>query len=106
MLLQVLDAVGDQQTVIAAGQEVVVNRSGVIAAAPAQNVMEANDQRSGWWFLNTGQNPMFLNELAAADLTAYQVLPGGVWPPAGYPLSTGALSVLGTPGDTYQAREW
>lgn len=108
MLLKVLDGEGNSQTIITSGQETVVNQSGVIAGAAAQPVMPANASRSGWFFQNTSIHDMHVNDLAAAlaDGTCMKVAAQGTWPPAGYPLSTGALSVIGTPADTYIAREW
>lgn len=109
MLLRVLDGQGQAQTIIAVGQATVTDRSGNIQAEAAQHVMEENPDRSGWWFKNTGGYDMYVNDVddATAEVTSFKVEPGGIWPPAGYtPVSTNALSVIGTPGDTYLAREW
>ena len=110
MLLVVLDGIGISQTLIVAGQEAVVDRSGSIAAtAVAQQLLAPNSMRSGFILQNLSSvNPLYINDLGAATTTggSFAVPPGAFFPPQGYPVSTGALSVLGTAGSIYSAREW
>lgn len=109
MLLTVLDGLGVSQKVIAVGQEAPVDKSGVIAATGvAQVAIDANAFRSGFVIQNTGANAMRVNELGAASVGAgsFSIAPGAFFPPAGYPVSTGAISIVGTAGDIFVAREW
>lgn len=109
MLLNVLDSAGVAQKVVVAGQEAVVDRSGSIALSDvAQTAIAANVYRSGFFIQNKGANPMYINELGTATAVGGSItIPAGAsFPPAGYPVSTGAISILGTAGDIYTAREW
>lgn len=110
MLLKVLDGQGQAQTIITAGQETIADRSASIIAADAQNVMEENDSRSGYYFKNPeGNDDMYINDVAEAYADAsqnFKVPAGGSWPPPGYPVTTRAISVIGTIGQDFIAREW
>lgn len=111
MLIQILDATGTQQQVIIKAQEAVTDRSGQIAATGVSQILAAaNVLRSGFRIQNKSSvNPMYVNELGAASASGAQsftVLPGAFFPPDGYPVSTNAINVLGTAGDTFAAREW
>lgn len=110
MKLIILDGLGASQTVLAASQEAVVDHSATITATgTAQNALAANANRSGYFFQNlSATNPMYVNELGAATTGAgsIKIPAGGTFPPAGYPVSTGALSVLGTAADPFTCREW
>ncbi len=109
MLLNVLDSAGVAQKVIVASQEAIVDHSGSIASTGvAQTAIAANALRSGFFIQNKGANPMYVNELGAATNGAgsFTIAPGASFPPAGYPISTGALSILGTAADIFTAREW
>ncbi len=109
MLLQILDANGVSQTIVANAQEAVVDGSGTIAATGvAQWAILANPGRSGFIFQNNGENQMILNELgpAAVGSGSFVVKPGDFFPPPGYPVTSNAWSVLGTTGDAFTAREW
>lgn len=110
MHLLVSDAKGAQQLVVAKGMEAPVDRSGSLSATGrAQCLMEANLNRSGFVFQNLSTvNPVWINDLGAASTGpgSFRVPPGGLFPPRDYPVSTGALSILGTQGDAYSAREW
>lgn len=110
MKLQILDGSGIAQTIIAATQEAVVDHSSTITVTnTAQNALAANANRSGYFFQNLSTvNPMYLNELGTATAVqgSIKIPPGGTFPPAGYPVSTGALSVLGTAADPFTCREW
>lgn len=107
MLLNVVDSGGFTQKIVVAGQEAIVDKSGSIAVTGvAQNVSVANANRSGFFFQNIGANVMYLNDLGAATTSTFVVPVNGTFPPHGYPVSTGAWSVLGTVGDKFVAREW
>lgn len=110
MQLLVSDAKGVQQQVVVKGLEAPVDRSGALGATGrAQCLMEANTNRSGFVVQNLSSvNPMWINDLGAASTGpgSFRVPPGSFFPPRDYPVGTGALSILGTQGDAYSAREW
>ena len=109
MLLKITDQTGTTQTIVAKAQEAVVDASGtIVATGTAQTLLAASSTRSGWVMQNRGVNPMYVNELAAATTGAgsFIVQPGAIFPPTGYPVSTGAISVLGTAADAYTVRAW
>lgn len=109
MLLKVIDGGSVSQTILSRAQESVLDHSGLVAVtAVSQVVLPANAFRSGFFIQNLSQRPMFINELgnALAGPGSYQLAPGASFPPAGYPVSIGAVSVLGTATDGFTAREW
>jgi hypothetical protein len=109
MLLKIVDSLGVQQTVIFRTQEAVVDHSGTIATtAVAQVLLDANTFRSGWIMQNRGVNPMYVNELGTATVGAgsFAIAPGATFPPLGFPVGVGAISVLGTAADVFTVREW
>jgi hypothetical protein len=113
MLLNIVDGTGLPQRIIVEGQETVIDQSGlIVATGVAQVLAAANANRSGIILQNDGSHNMEINDLAAAasptvtDNGSFVVTPGSYWPPAGYPVSTGAISVSGTTGDTYTCRTW
>ncbi len=90
-------------------QEAVLDRSGSIASTGiAQTLLAANTLRSGWLMQNRGSNVMYVNDLGTAVVGAgsFQVSPGAFFPPQGFPLFTGAVSILGTATDIFTVREW
>jgi hypothetical protein len=113
MLLQVIDGQGLLTTVIAASQETVVDHSGSITGSGSQALLAVNPTRSGWFVQNRGTNPMYINELGAAASAAVSagsgsvMIPAGAsFPPAGYPLTSQAINILGTLADNFVCREW
>jgi len=109
MLIQILDAVGSNQTVIVKAQEAVVDKSAsIVATNTAQDLAAANVNRNGFVMQNLGANDMYVSDVGPADagVTSFKVSPGAFWPPADYPVSTGAISVYGTANDVAVAREW
>ena len=113
MLLNVTDGNGLPQKIITPGQETVIDQSGIIAATTTSQIMAAtNAFRSGIAFQNNGAHNMIVNDLAPAVSPtvagdgSFVVVPGAYWPPQGYPVSTGAINVSGTAGDTYTCRTW
>ena len=109
MLVNILDGNGAAQKVILKGQEAPIDHSGAISVTGvAQQMLAANVLRSGWVMQNLGANPMRVNDLGTATVGAgsFQVAVGAFFPPEGYPVSTGAVSILGTATDVYSVREW
>lgn len=110
MLLNVLDSAGVAQKIITKGQEAVVDKSGSITSTGvAQTAIAANTLRSGCIIQNRSvSNAMYVNDLGAASTgqQSFMVPAGGFWPPSDYPVATGAVSILGTVGDLFTAREW
>lgn len=109
MLTNVLDGNGVSQVVILAGQESIADRSGVIGATGvAQSLLSANSLRSGWIIQNRGVAPMYVNDLgvATAGAGSFVIPTGGTFPPANYPVTVNAISVLGTVNDPFTVREW
>jgi len=113
MLLNIVDGTGFPQKIIVEGQETIADQSGVIAATTTPQVMvAANANRSGVIMQNDGTQNMIINDMGnavsptVAGNGSFVVTPGSYWPPAGYPVSTGAISVSGTSGDTYTCRTW
>lgn len=109
MLLLALNGAGQPATFVVQAQDAITDRSGTVnATGQSQPLMAANTNRSGWYFQNRGQNPMALSEIGAnaAASGSILVLPGQSFPPPGYAIPTGAMTVAGTATDPYTAREW
>lgn len=109
MLMTVIDGNGTAQSIIVSAQEAVADKSGSIAATGvAQEPVAANLLRSGFRLQNVGSNPMYVNDLGVATVGSgsFIVGVGQFWPPEKYPVSVGAISILGTAGDAFTAREW
>lgn len=110
MLLKVIDALGASQTIITHGQEAPVDHSGALTATgDSELLMDANALRSGWVMQNISASIMWVNERGDAQANtqgSWQVLPGGVFPPADFPVTTGQIHILGTAAAAYTAREW
>lgn len=111
MIVTVLDGNGQPVNVLWNAQATPTDRSGTITdTLTSQEVMPATAARAGWLFQNvslTG-NAMLLSELGedAAVAATWHLDPGDSFPPPGYPVPTGAITVAGTAGDAYTAREW
>ena len=113
MLINVLDAAGVAQKLVVHGQEAAVDRSGIITATgAAQSALAANVLRSGYMIHNRGVAVMYVNDLGAAAVAvsanagSFMIQPGATFPPPGYPLTTGEVSIMGTINDGYMIREW
>ena len=109
MLINLLDASGVSQKVAILSQEAVVDHSGTITATGvAQVLLSANALRSGWVMENRGSNVMHVNELgtATSGSGSFSIQPSSTFPPYGFPLTTGAVSIIGTIGDKFTVREW
>lgn len=110
MLLKVIDALGNPQTIISHGQEAVVDHSSTITATgTSQKLLDANAFRSGWCLQNLGAVPLWCNTLGAdavAGAGSFSVPAGGVFPPPGFPVTTAQINVLGTVATPFTVLEW
>lgn len=110
MLIQITDANNVTQTAVINTQEAVYDRSGTLSSTNvSQLAVSANSNRSGLFIQNVGSHNIWFNELGTAAQSAGSVLlqPGqSVSTNSGYPLSTGAINVIGTSGDSFTIREW
>ena len=114
MLLDVKDGLGQDQQIVAPGQESPTDASGILlATGDNEELLAANGDRAGWFFQNAGANPMQINELGGdaskkvgVGIGAWNVPPGGTWPPPGFALTTAQINISGTKGDAYVCREW
>ncbi len=111
MLLDVIDGNGAHKTVCAQSQGTPTDRSGTVAAANvSQQLLGTNTLRSGWFVQNTTLNTIIsVNEIGNPATSAGAVLLkyGDVFPPPGYPVTTGAVNIAsGTAGATFTAREF
>lgn len=109
MRIDVIDGNGAPRNVIWQSTAVLTDRSGVIAADHvSQDLMVANADRAGWFFQNRSGRPMTISEYGAdAELdSAITVYPNQSFPPPEYPLTLTKITVSGSIGDKYVAREW
>jgi hypothetical protein len=110
MLLKVIDAQGNPQTIVTAAQEAVVDHSGTITTTGlSQLLLAPNALRSGWCLQNTGTSVLWCNPLggdAVAGAGSLSVPVGGMFPPAGFPLTAAQINVIGTAGSSFTALEW
>jgi len=109
MLIDVLDANGNQQRAVIQGQESLRDSSGTInTSGSSQIAIQPNPGRSGYLLQNCGQSPMYLSDVGNAAIGAgsFVINPGEFFPPLGYGVTTNAISIMGQGGDAYTAREW
>lgn len=111
MLLSVKDGNGDAAIVCVQSQETPnADASGTILAPNAsQALMAANPDRAGWLFQNTSSGNMTLNDIGvdATDPSSFLIGAGQYFPPPGYPVTTGSITVAGPDaGATFVVREW
>lgn len=109
MKLNVLDASGIAQQILTPGLESSTDNSGTITATGvAQTVLASNSARSGYIIQNRGSNPMYVNEKGAATVGAgsFVIAPGDFFPPSNFPITTGAISIIGTISEIFTVREW
>ncbi len=109
MQLKIIDGLGVSQTLVAKGLEAPIDHSGTIAATGvSQTLLAANLTRSGWVGQNISSHTLYWNDVGAASTSSgsFQVPAGSFFPPVGYPVSTGAITITGTIGDLFTIREW
>ena len=113
MILWVVDANGTPQQIVAQSPtDELQDRSGTGtgASVPLLEAVPDGFVRAGWFFQNNSQvNTMIINELggeADAAPQCFVVPPGGTWPPPGYPVPQGVVSLAAALNDNYAAREW
>ena len=90
-----------------------IDQSGKITAtAVVQVALAANKSRSGYLIQNRGDSAMYVNDLGTAgvavdsDNGSFMIQPGAFFPPIGYPISVGEISIIGTIGNGFTVREW
>lgn len=115
MLVKIIDGEGAlQEGLYWASVGVPTDHSGSIAdGALAQVLMPANADRAGWLVACVGPGALYVNEVGAAASEAVAdgdgsivLTPGQSFPPCGYPIIQGAISVIGPTGTAFVAREW
>ena len=111
MLLKIIDALAQTQTLIHAGQEdaTLTDRSGaIVAGGTQQQLLPVNATRSGWLLQNLDHvEPLFIVEMTTLSASAFVVGPGGVFPPPNFPMTINAIQVLGAvTGQAFTCREW
>jgi hypothetical protein len=116
MLVTLADAAGGSHVVTWQGQDQINDASSTLQPtsvgnnAVPQQVLAANVLRAGWLFQNTSQHAMLLLEIVGPVTSSWVINSGGFFPPPGYPIPTGIISVQGTAdsqlGDSFAAREW
>lgn len=117
MILQVADGNGILQQICVQSVGTPTDRSGTIVTSGASQVLMdavpdgAELPRSGWLVQNNSQTgfSMQINEIGSdADTspTSIYLAPGAFFPPPGYPVTQGEITIAGQSGDNYAAREW
>lgn len=106
MLITVLDANGNPQTITVNGQGPTNDFSGTLDSSGIATIV-ADANRSGCLFQNTSEGNMTINDDGlATDPNAFLVGAGASWPPANYPAPVGSISIGGAQGATYIYRQW
>lgn len=111
MQYNVVDRSNNPLTVIVQGLDPVTDHSGQIAATgTSQPLLQANAARSGFLIQNrsTTGNAMVVNEMGndAIAFASWLLNPGDTFPPPGYPVQIGPVTIAGNIGDAYTCREW
>jgi hypothetical protein len=115
VILQVVDANGVTQAIVAQAPATPTDRSGTILATGVSQVLmdppAAGVTRAGWLVQNksTTGNTMQINDLgnpADASPSSVDLAPGASFPPPGYPVTQGEITITGNIGDNFMAREW
>lgn len=116
MQIQVVDANNIIQNVIWQAPGTPTDRSGTYSGA-SQIVLDAIDPasgvvRGGYLFQNRSVSSTIvqINDIGGAadnvSPTCIDVPPGGTFPPPGYPVTQGEVTVIGPAGESFAAREW
>ena len=111
MLLSVLDKDSAAQVIITNAQEANVDHSGSIAATGvSQEAVAANSLRSGLFIQNLSETyPLYFNVGvdAVSGAGSIKILPGErMHFPNEFPISTGAVNILGTVSESFTIKEW
>ena len=111
MILAIVDGNGAPQKIVVQTQAPATDRSGAITGPVAGNpqvLMPANTNRSGWLVENVDAAPMTVSDFGTdpTQPSAYVLYPGHTFPPAGYPVPVTAITIAGTLGQKFVAREW
>lgn len=116
MRIFVVDGQGALQEVIWQSAATPVDRSGVILdELLPQVLMPANADRSGWLVqcVDPLGGALYVNDVgedASSDVAdgsgSVTLGSGQMFPPPGYPVTVGPISVVGPTGATFVAREW
>ena len=112
-VLQVVDANDVTQNICVASPDTPTDRSGTYNGATqiVLDTVPAGFQRGAWMFQNRSRSgtTVQINEIggdADASPTCFDVPPGGVFPPPGYPVTQAQVSVIGVNGEQFACREW
>jgi hypothetical protein len=110
-LTTILDGLGFPRLIYLQGQDPITDRSGTITITDqSQVLMPANPQRGGFRVqnLSANQNVMTVNEIGsdATILNSWVIYASQSFPPPNYPIPVGAVTIAGTAGDAFVAREW
>jgi hypothetical protein len=94
---------------LSAVQVVPLDRSGTVAAAgAAQQIAAKNVGRRGFMIQNLSDAALWFDTLAAAVAGApsFRLAPGAIYETPAHAVPVGAISVCGTAGQSFSAREW
>ena len=111
MLLTITDKNNAAQVIATDAQEAITDHSGTIASTGvSQLAVAANVLRSGLFIQNlSATNSMNFNvgALATTGAGSVKLAPGAMLHiPKEFPLSTGAVNILGTAADSFTIKEW
>lgn len=85
------------------------NRSGTLANGSAQTLMAANASRQGFWVQNLhATDALWISDVgtAVAGQPSLKIAAGALYESPPHAVPTGAISVIGTSGAEFSAREW
>lgn len=113
MILQVVDANNVTQQITVPAPGTPTDKSGTCNGASMIVLDPVPDGfvRAGWLIQNKSQlgNSMSVNDLgddADDGPSSVQIEPGAMFPPRGYPVTQGQVTIIGVGGDNFMAREW
>lgn len=114
-VIQVVDANGALQQVCVQSPTTPLDRSGTIVATNVSQIlmdaMASGSTRGGWIVQNNGTSggTLQINDTgnpADQSPSSIYLAPGEFFPPPGYPVTQGEITIAGTIGDNFMAREW
>ena len=116
MILWVKDGNGvNQQVCVQSPTDTITDSSGTLTATGDSEILldpvPEGFVRAGWFFQNNGDSgaEMLINEIggeAQEGPSVFHVVHGATFPPPGYPVPQGQISVSGVQGDSYACRQW